>query len=62
MPEKGGKLGHKFVPRVLIRYCRSIILVYTTKLTRVIDEMVREFPDHWLWVHNRWKTNSWQAA
>jgi len=26
----------------------------------VVEEMVRKYPDHWLWVHNRWKTKPWQ--
>lgn len=28
----------------------------TAKLTKVIEEFVREYPDQWLWVHRRWKT------
>jgi KDO2-lipid IV(A) lauroyltransferase len=32
------------------------ILVNTQNFTRKIEEYVRRFPDHWLWVHRRWKT------
>jgi KDO2-lipid IV(A) lauroyltransferase len=28
----------------------------TQRLTAVFEEMVRRHPDHWLWVHKRWKT------
>jgi KDO2-lipid IV(A) lauroyltransferase len=28
----------------------------TQAYTRVIESMVREVPDHWFWVHKRWKT------
>ena len=28
----------------------------TQQLTRTVEEMVRAHPDHWFWVHRRWKT------
>jgi Kdo2-lipid IVA lauroyltransferase/acyltransferase len=28
----------------------------TQNFTRLIEEYVRHYPDHWLWVHRRWKT------
>jgi Kdo2-lipid IVA lauroyltransferase/acyltransferase len=28
----------------------------TERFTAVFEEMVRRHPDHWLWVHKRWKT------
>jgi KDO2-lipid IV(A) lauroyltransferase len=28
----------------------------TQRFTRVIEEMVARHPDHWLWIHKRWKT------
>jgi len=28
----------------------------TANFTRLIEEYVRRYPDHWLWVHRRWKT------
>ncbi len=28
----------------------------TQNFTRMIEEAVRRYPDHWLWVHRRWKT------
>lgn len=28
----------------------------TQHATRVLEEMIRQYPDHWNWVHRRWKT------
>jgi KDO2-lipid IV(A) lauroyltransferase len=28
----------------------------TAQITAAVEEMVREHPDHWFWVHRRWKT------
>jgi Kdo2-lipid IVA lauroyltransferase/acyltransferase len=28
----------------------------TQRFTRIIEDMVRRYPDHWLWLHQRWKT------
>jgi KDO2-lipid IV(A) lauroyltransferase len=28
----------------------------TQQLTRAVENAVREHPDHWFWVHRRWKT------
>jgi KDO2-lipid IV(A) lauroyltransferase len=38
------------------------ILINTQNFTRVIEDTVREHPDQWLWIHQRWKTKPWQAA
>jgi KDO2-lipid IV(A) lauroyltransferase len=32
------------------------ILANTANFTRLIEAYVRQYPDHWLWVHRRWKT------
>jgi Kdo2-lipid IVA lauroyltransferase/acyltransferase len=32
------------------------IVVNTARFTARIEEYVRRYPDHWLWVHRRWKT------
>ena len=38
------------------------ILINTQNFTRVIEDTVREYPDQWLWIHQRWKTKPWQVA
>ncbi len=38
------------------------ILTNTEVFTRIIERYVRDTPDHWLWVHQRWKTRPWQAG
>jgi len=37
------------------------ILINTQNFTRVIEDIVRQQPDQWLWIHQRWKTKPWQA-
>jgi KDO2-lipid IV(A) lauroyltransferase len=32
------------------------IVANTQLFTRVIEDVVRRYPDQWLWVHRRWKT------
>jgi KDO2-lipid IV(A) lauroyltransferase len=32
------------------------VLDLTRQLSRAVEEAVREHPDHWFWVHRRWKT------
>jgi KDO2-lipid IV(A) lauroyltransferase len=38
------------------------ILINTQNFTRFIEDTVREYPDQWLWIHQRWKTKPWQVA
>jgi len=33
----------------------------TELFTQIIERYIRNHPDHWLWVHQRWKTRPWQA-
>jgi len=28
----------------------------TARLTRVLEDAIRQYPDQWLWMHRRWKT------
>lgn len=35
----------------------SDIVVNTQRFTKIIEDMVRRYPDQWFWVHQRWKTH-----
>lgn len=37
------------------------VLVNTQRFTRMIEEQIREYPEQWFWVHQRWKTRPCQA-
>ena len=28
----------------------------TTTLSQIVEDMIRKYPDQWLWIHKRWKT------
>jgi len=34
--------------------------VNTQRFTKVVEDMVRKYPDQWFWIHQRWKTKPWQ--
>ncbi|TMB25107.1 MAG: hypothetical protein E6J65_10990 [Deltaproteobacteria bacterium] len=34
----------------------------TQQVTRMVEEEIRQHPDHWFWVHRRWKTRPSAAA
>ncbi|MDA8125524.1 MAG: lysophospholipid acyltransferase family protein [Deltaproteobacteria bacterium] len=36
------------------------IFANTQRFTKVIEETVRQYPDQWLWLHQRWKTKKCQ--
>ena len=37
------------------------ILVNTQRFTKIIEKVVRQYPDQWFWVHQRWKTQRYQV-
>lgn len=34
----------------------EVIQTYTEKWSAVLEEYVRRYPEHWFWMHRRWKT------
>jgi KDO2-lipid IV(A) lauroyltransferase len=34
------------------------ILAYTQLYTKTIEDMVRQYPDQWIWIHRRWHTTT----
>jgi len=62
--EKDGRYRAIIEPEVpLIRTGdkESDVFQNTQLFTRIIERYIRDYPDHWLWVHQRWKTRPWQA-
>src|SRR5262249_44473256 len=39
----------------------SAVRALTQELTRAVERVVRAHPDHWFWVHRRWKTRPPEA-
>jgi KDO2-lipid IV(A) lauroyltransferase len=37
------------------------VLINTQNFTKAIEDTVRQYPDQWLWVHHRWKTQICQV-
>jgi KDO2-lipid IV(A) lauroyltransferase len=35
----------------------DIVQVNTAQYNRVLEEIIRSYPEQWLWMHKRWKTN-----
>lgn len=42
-------------------YARDI-LENTQRVTRVVEDMIREAPEQWFWLHQRWKTKKTQVV
>jgi Kdo2-lipid IVA lauroyltransferase/acyltransferase len=34
----------------------TVLVKYTQQWTKILEDMVREYPDQWVWIHDRWKT------
>jgi len=37
------------------------VLVNTQNFTKFVEDLAREYPDQWFWLHQRWKTKPWQV-
>jgi KDO2-lipid IV(A) lauroyltransferase len=46
------------IPLVHTGNVKNDVRQTTAEINRVIEEMVREYPDQWLWMHRRWKTQN----
>jgi KDO2-lipid IV(A) lauroyltransferase len=44
------------VPLIRTGNNEADIIANTARFTEVIEDVVRRYPDQWLWVHRRWKT------
>jgi Kdo2-lipid IVA lauroyltransferase/acyltransferase len=38
------------------------VLINTQRCTAVVEEVVRQYPDQWFWMHQRWKTQPCQST
>ena len=36
------------------------LVINTQRFTKIVEEIVREYPDQWFWFHQRWKTKQYQ--
>jgi len=61
MVRQGDSVHHKikilpaFYPKKT-RNREAAVREYTQRYTDTIEAMIREHPDHWNWIHRRWKT------
>ena len=63
--QKSGK--YKFILKPLVEISRTDnhekdLLENTQRFTEVVEDVVREYPDQWFCIHQRWKTKKWQIA
>lgn len=58
---RDGPLHHRIIIEKRVEAIRSgdiseDIVKNTGRFTKVIESYIMRYPDHWLWVHDRWKT------
>jgi KDO2-lipid IV(A) lauroyltransferase len=61
--QKSGK--YKLILKPLVEISRTgdyeaDLRENTQRFTKVVEEIVREYPDQWFWIHQRWKTKTCQ--
>lgn len=61
--QKSGK--YKFIVKPTVEaVCtdnyENDLVVNTQRFTKIIEEIIREYPDQYFWFHQRWKTKPWQ--
>jgi KDO2-lipid IV(A) lauroyltransferase len=47
--------------RDLVGYTEENVIEMTKRHTKLTEEFIRKYPDHWLWMHKRWKHVSPEA-
>jgi KDO2-lipid IV(A) lauroyltransferase len=35
------------------------LLINTQRFTKIVEDIIREYPDQYFWFHQRWKTKKW---
>ena len=61
--QKSGKYKLILQPAVEITHTDNYdadLVVNTQRFTKIVEAIVREYPDQWFWFHQRWKTKKWQ--
>jgi KDO2-lipid IV(A) lauroyltransferase len=63
--QKSGK--YKFILKPLVEISRTgdyeaDLLENTRRFTKVVEKVIREYPDQWFWIHQRWKTKICQRG
>ena len=61
--QKSGKYKLILKPAVEITHTDNYdadLVVNTQRFTKIVEAIVREYPDQWFWFHQRWKTKKWQ--
>jgi KDO2-lipid IV(A) lauroyltransferase len=63
--QKSGK--YKLILKPLVEISRTgdderDLLENTQRFTKIVEGIVREYPDQWFWIHQRWKTKKCQIG
>jgi Lauroyl/myristoyl acyltransferase len=61
--QKSGKYRLILKPAVEITHTDNYdadLVVNTQRFTKIVEEIIREYPDQWFWFHQRWKTKPYQ--
>ena len=61
--QKSGKYRLILKPAVEITHTDNYdadLVVNTQRFTKIVEEIICEYPDQWFWFHQRWKTKPYQ--